>query len=477
MNSRLSLLTKSLVTQILVDNQVRRGHLAHKLDYGSTTSIDRLANANTKERAIADFIGRIDNSDLLLSSASLAIINQIKTILYRVDSTDWLQFFTHASETMSPFMLFAKTDGKSVSLSSHLSHFESVEMFLIGCMSKSLFYDIAASQSRTKLTVSHLMPFSQDETTILSQLSTIFPLIFFPGYQCFTYGQKDGSLENTVFSNNCALIIGKREGSDRDIGELLLPKDGSSGMLLPVGNPRDLLTAFRNSFTARNLKKFNNAEVVFFDSDYISYLNYLRTLEYKHSVYRMKPDIGIELVPFEIQALASREGPIGHDPEMASTLTEMLEIQKKRYTSSRSNKHQQIHLLKYSSMMKFMDSGMLHDHFWGMRAFTPQERRQILEDLIARQEPNNAFSIRFLKEESCFDNHETIAYDDDALCMIQDGTNYDLAKTHSETILKDPLLCRSFIHFFRDELMAKCSYSHKESLEMLNRLLSQVSDE
>jgi hypothetical protein len=304
---------------------------------------------------------------------------------------------------------------------------------------------------------------------VLNPLEQHLPLVFRKNYRLYIITPAPGDPDTLSLTTNFISLRGTRRGSGEEVRELLLMERPDQFRPVPFPELDDFLHTLISSITSCSLC-INNAEGGMDFADYEAYLNFCLELERGHAIYRFKPDIGMETIPYEIQSIAIREASTSETERELPNLSVLLGVQKLRYLQSLNSTRPQIHVIT-DAMWSFVRTGMLTDHFWCMRPFTVSERLKIITDLVRRCS-GSSFQIRFLRDSSRFYQYEVICYENTALCFIQPGTDYRLSSTHSEITLRDPLMCRSFTDFFTKELLPGYTFSLSDSLRILQYMQS-----
>ena len=126
-------------------------------------------------------------------------------------------------------------------------------------------------------------------------------------------------------------------------------------------------------------------------------------------------------------------------------------------------------------VLRFMETGIESDHFWGFRPFTPEELYQILSELYNRAADSPYTHLFFLKPGIHLIPDEIGWYEDRGICFLLPQTHYDIENGHSELLFQDPSFCRFFSGYFRKWICQHYAYSEADSLIMLRNLLDQFS--
>lgn len=135
------------------------------------------------------------------------------------------------------------------------------------------------------------------------------------------------------------------------------------------------------------------------------------------------------------------------------------------------------HVMKFSAMKRFMQTGRISDHMWAMRAFTPAERIEVLRELLDHCRDDHYRHLLLLKDNSLSDSMEFDLYEGYGLLFQNANTSYDLSNTHGEYVLTHPTLLHWFKEYFMKVIVRKKCYSEVQSMALLEKLLELPIDD
>ena len=208
---------------------------------------------------------------------------------------------------------------------------------------------------------------------------------------------------------------------------------------------------------------------------YVHYLQYLKNMEYNRGCFLIKAEMCLHMIPPDIQLHALQEGPMANYPGLTEALPTLYELEKVRFENNRDKKKHQYYLHTEEGLRHFMETGMESDHFWGFRAFTPEERCTILRGLYERALHSPYVHLYLLKpglepvsdEIACYENH--------GISLLLPNTHYRIGQDHAEVLFRDPAFCRFFSGYFRKWFCQNYAFSEEESLATLHALLRQFA--
>ena len=158
-------------------------------------------------------------------------------------------------------------------------------------------------------------------------------------------------------------------------------------------------------------------------------------------------------------------------PELRALVDALKQVHNSRVDNMRS-KRKSTHLVySLQAMEHFMRTGVLTDQFFIQRAYTVQERREIIRTLLDAMRSCPWFNVHFLREGVPVPGYEISYYDGKGVMLMNAYTGYDLDADHSEALITLPAFMESFRSYFMDELLMSWVMPRSDTLRELERLL------
>ena len=208
---------------------------------------------------------------------------------------------------------------------------------------------------------------------------------------------------------------------------------------------------------------------------FVEYTRQYAHLEDNCAIYSIKPDVHFNCIPPAILESAvmagfEKEGLAGG--EVLGTLMKTLWTIHEGRLINTITKRKPTHLV-YSlpAMKRFMQTGVVTDHFFIQRAYTVKERRQIIQVLLDAMRQQPYFNVHFLKEGGPAVCYEISCYEGKGVMLSDAFTGYDLGAEHSEALITLPAFRESFKRYFKDELLVHYVMSRTETIRALEELL------
>ena len=208
---------------------------------------------------------------------------------------------------------------------------------------------------------------------------------------------------------------------------------------------------------------------------FVEYTQQCAALEDNCTILSVKPDVHFNCIPTHLLEQAVMEGfeqsGIAAGPELVSLIEALKQVHNRRYNNM-FNKRKPTHLVySLQAMERFMRTGMLSDQFFIQRAYTVEERREVIRVLLEAMRELPYFNVHFLKEEVPPLHYEISCYDGKGVLLMDAYTGYELAGEHSEAVITLPAFMEGFKRYFLDELLPHFVLSRNESIRAMERLL------
>lgn len=445
------------------------------LQYSSRTQLRRIMERKVSDKLMTDFGERLltHHEELELTPDEIASIQ--RCLFFPSTKKPDYNYATNLFATLSSSALAPQPKELHVQSVSgaqihhfhqYLSKASRVHIEIIGCDMLFMRDTLEMLAAQCKLTVNHYYLENQSPLYTIHLLNTFWNFFHKPWF--FPYSVSAVSPAFLPSTSLLSIDIDFEDGGKKSY--FILPKESDSLIAIPVPTSHQsissLLFAEKANIRPMKISDLNK-------QDYIHYLNYIKDLEYNHRLFRIKADLGLEFIPANIQLAAVQEGSMRDYPaeDMNILLSQLYEIENERYLNSLNKHVHQYFLMSYEAMLNFAKTGLLSDHFWGFRAFTPQERLSILSDFYNRACTSKYFHFSFLKSDVHLVWDELIWYEHVGICFLPPKTHYDIDDDYSEFILRDPVFSDFFSSFFRKWLFEHHALSTSKSKELFEHLI------
>lgn len=477
------------VKRCLAEANLSASEAARLVGFKSRNSIFRILSGDTSWEinlrflsALYDALGSAWPKERWHALQEALSVERLGPERYRVNRA--LQRVLHEQEGEIPAyqVSYSQEDGalQERSLADALDEIvraERVEIIITGCcengMSRLLRDRCDAAGSQGKLSVRHYIDTAEERVT--QNILGILPLVSKPWYNARLVDPASCPPEMMAMYRTHALYIHQWDENGRQFGQTFIRYDGehfasyarTSGPCPPVA----VLDRWR--FHLELLKPLPNlsdgAEA------FIEYTAQYAQLEDNAAILSIKPDVHFNCIPPAVLEAAIVEGfeqaGIAAGEELQELIKVLWQIHEARYINT-TTKHKPTHLV-YSlpAMKRFMQTGVLTDQFFIQRAYTVEERREIIRVLLDAMRQQPYFNVHFLKGDSPSLCYEISYYDGKGVMLMDAYTAYELHVDHSEALITLPAFMESFRRYFMDELLVNYVMSRADSLRELEQLL------
>ena len=208
---------------------------------------------------------------------------------------------------------------------------------------------------------------------------------------------------------------------------------------------------------------------------FVEYTANYGQLEENCAIYSIKPDPHFNCIPAHLLEQAIREGFAQYGMSVGPELEELIAALKRVHDArfeNMMNKRRPTHLVYSLPMMeRFMRTGVLSDQFFLQRAYTVEERQEIIRVLLDAERSQPWFNVHFLKPEIPELCYEISCYEGKGVMFTDAYTGYDLNADHSEALITLPAFMDGFICYFKEELLPHYVISGADAIRELERLL------
>ncbi len=352
-----------------------------------------------------------------------------------------------------------------------------VEIIITGCCESGICRLLAKHCSdagqRGTLSIRHYIDIS--ENTITRNILGIMPLVSKPWYNARLVEPGSCPPEMMAIYRVNAIHIHAWDEHGQQYGQRLMrydethfaAREPNRGICAPVA----ILDRWR--FHLELLKpvaQFSDGIAVVME-----YTAQNEQLEENCMILSIKPDVHICCIAAETLDQAVLDGAMKSgktaDAELIQLVQSLNAIQNRRIDNI-FNKRRPTHLVYTLPMMeRFMRTGRLTDRFFDQRAYTVEERRQIIRGLLDAMRNKPYFNVHFLRAGAPELHYEITYFEGKGVMLMDADPSIALDKERSQALITLPAFMESFKHYFMDELLVHYVLPRAETLRHLERLL------
>lgn len=346
-----------------------------------------------------------------------------------------------------------------------------------GCCERSLTSVLSdcfsAAGSEGRLTVRQYIDSS--EHRLVPHIMGVFPLMSKVWYNARLVDDQHCPAEMAaIYRLNIICMMVQKPDGECEFHQLLQCDKDRFVQIWGNSGPNRLVNVLdRHRFQLDLLKPLSVAGDV--PEAFVHYTEQYAQLEHDCMILSIKPDVHFNLIPTDLLYQAILEGfgqaGVASGDALVALLQRLQEIHDGRIANMYGKKRPTHLVYSLPAMEQFMRTGVQSDHFFLQRAYTPEERRQIVRYILRQAEEDPYFNVYFLREDLPEIRCEMTFYEGKGVLMMDADTSYDLMDDHSEALITLPGFLQDFQKFFLDVLLQRLVMGRQESMKHLERLL------
>lgn len=466
-----------VINALLKDRGLTLSELTMQLGYQSKTSLVRIMKKQANQRALNTFVKRLKER-LDLSEAELARLTEAMECLHwqedYASSKEMLRLLRGEMPSDRDVTLEDAVSGECSVLKDRYANATDIRITLLNCQYVPMFgmlLDLVRSKGAR---IDHFMMLPEDSEHVIHALGALIPLIYEKNYAGYSYrGGKTAAAHGLLGAD--LMLVSCRNASGELCEDMIVFYGDSHGFVRTECQPGVMLR-----MTGVYCENFVPVKTVYFQTEgmdsYVQFCIDYAKLEHNRSVYKIKPDVGMEWIPEDILISALQEGSL--DLSAISDLVEKFrEIYRERVRNIYEKRRPSRLIMKRSAMLRFAHTGRLSDHFWAMRPFTPAERVRIFSLLKEQMEHNPHSELCFLKENDFLRDAEIAYYEGVGILVTDSNTDYAPEGNHSEIMLVHEGFVRMFKEYFERSLLTNHVVSRADAVRFMNELIKIARSE
>ena len=480
--------------EILTEKGISASELARMMAYKSRNTVFRILDGAGGHSARQAFFDRLAQENPLALEAEalerLAAgleISRVGLSLYKSNAAMCELLMDHsAHEQGAPLMISGvEVDASGEERSSvsamidEMAGAKALELIITGCCDRRIFQALRERLARCDVTktlrVTHFV--YMGEETLVAAVSAIQPMLYTEFYTpyCVEPGVFSPEREQ-IYRSNCIYVRWQMEDGARYDQPFLLV---DSAHFCPLRRTRAQEYDVLRSLFAEDMQRMKPMKVqmplVGGYPDYPAYIDFCFRLEQNRATYIMKPDVPLSFVSPQILLENAKESfwaaPGMSQEELSELIGVLYDIHVQRFENSFCKKKPTHIIFSREHMEHFARIGRQSDHFFAFRAYTPQERVQILAHLRQQMQENPYFNLYFFRGDSFAPATEIGLYEGVGTLLTKPFTDYDLRGDHAEAIITQEAFCRIYKAFFSEYLLVRCVTDKEETIRILDDLI------
>lgn len=372
---------------------------------------------------------------------------------------------------------YTPDDPNFVRALNEMAHCKTAYITITGCCDREIFEALRAWIYKADVTceirVAHILYTGKEE--IVQNISAIQPLMYCDCYRAYCLEPGAFSLEREAMYRQNIIYALMLDENGNWYRQTLMMVD--KGVLIPMTRIRSRKNDPFSRYFAGDIRRMAMLKAALPESgsveSYLEYIESCRRLEYGRAIYTVKLDLPLSFIhPDILLPCVKDEFWMMAGDQAEAIKAEFRRTHLERWENIFRKKKERYYIFSAEVMERFARTGMMSDHFFAIRAYTPRERADILKNLRTQMKTNPAFHIHFFKESFEPQLTEIGLYEGAGTLMTKPYTNYDLAGDHAEAIITQKEFCQRYKEFFVKDLLERQVISREETLACLDRLIA-----
>lgn len=369
------------------------------------------------------------------------------------------------------FYLEQPGSGHLLSMAERYDHAKNLRVTLLNTPYSTIYPDLMRLMDERDAKIDHHVLVDDDDARTIRLTSDIQRPITHANYECFVrveekneqccYGLARADLMVCVWEDDAGklwrdMIVFTAPDRGR-----LLARPGVAELINAIGLERDKYMRIKCRYQEGGTL-----------DDYVRMIEAYAEMERDSTIYALKPDLCVASVPPDtLRDAALADGMMSMSDETASAIEALTRLFEQRYANLEQKRKRTWLFLKRDAMERFARTGVMSSHFWGLRPFTPEERRRILAEQLRLMRVNPGYRLFFLRDDCGIRDIDVCCCERFGTLISNGYTDYDLDKGYTEILLGHKKFMRLFEDFAQDKLVAQCS-GEQETRAIIKNLIA-----
>ena len=369
------------------------------------------------------------------------------------------------------FYLEQPGSGHLVSMAERYDRAKNLRVTLLNTPYSTIYPDLMRLMDERDAKIDHYVLVDDDDARTIRLTSDIQRPITHANYECFVrveekneqccYGLARADLMVCVWEDDAGklwrdMIVFTAPDRGR-----LLARPGVAELINAIGLERDKYMRIK--------RRYQEGGTL---DDYVRMIEAYAEMERDSTIYALKPDLCVASVPPDtLRDAALADGMMSMSDETASAIEALTRLFEQRYANLEQKRKRTWLFVKRDAMERFARTGLLSGHFWGLRPFTPEERRRILAEQLRLMRVNSGYRLFFLRDDSGIRDIDVCCCERFGALISNGYTDYDFDKGYTEILLGHKKFMRLFEDFAQDKLVVQCS-GEQETRAIIKNLIA-----
>ena len=370
-----------------------------------------------------------------------------------------------------PFHLELTCNGQITTLSERYARARRLHIMLLNTPYSTIYPEFVHLMEDVDAKIEHYIVVGDDDARTIRLTSDILRPITHPNYECYVRVEEKNEQRCLGLSLADLMICAWEDEKGQlwrdmvvftapDRGRLMA-RPGEPEVMNAIGIEKDKYMRIKRSYQGDGTL-----------NDYVRMVEGYAEMERSSTIYALRPDLCLTSVaPDILRDAALAGGAISLNDDTEAAIEALTQIFRQRYANLEQKRKRTWLFVKRDAMENFARTGVMSGHFWGLRPFTPEERRRILADQLKLMRINTNYRLMFLHDDCGIRDVDLRCCEDVGALIAEGHTDYNLSKGYTEILLGHRKFMKLFEDFAQEKLVAQC-YGEQETRTILKNLMS-----
>ena len=440
--------------------------LSQLLGYKSKTSLERVMKERVRERSLMDFREAALSRLNLTQEERSGLERALEIRLYgreACEANEQVDTFLHNRLRHEPgWPILDLLTGAEETMLERYARLHDLRITVLGCGLIPIYEALSELLRRGDVTVEQFAVRVASTEQSIREFVNMSRLLLFRGYSAYKARTSERKHDLRIFRSDVLIVTG-RDAEGAPVAEAVHFYDGKGRAIgIPDRERYEAYLGMERSWFEPLLHELSGGTLL---GNSVQHVRGWAELERGCAMMTIKPDLPLEQIAIDA-LLAAVHAEVRETAEFR----DMAHTAREREANIFSKKTVTLTILRLDAMENFARTGLLTDHYWALRPFTPEERRTILRQCIRHMKENPAFSIYFLRGDGIRKDMEINCYKDRALLISPTNSDY-LPANHHEVMISDVDIVRQFGSYILQHVIREYCMTEAESLRAMERLV------
>lgn len=373
------------------------------------------------------------------------------------------------------FYLETPSTGAVTTLRERYARAKNLRITLLNTPYSTIYPELEWLMKECDAHIDHYVTADDDDARTIRLTSDVRRPIMYPNYECYVRVEEKNEQCCYGLARADLMICAWEDGGGelwRDLVVFTAPdrarlmaRPGVAGLMNAIGIEKEKYMRIKRSYHGVGSL-----------DDYVHMVETYAEMERDSAIYAIKPDLCVASVPPDtLRDAALSGGMMTMNDETEQAIERLTRLFEQRYANLEQKRKRTWLFLKRDAMERFARTGLMSGHFWGLRPFTPEERRRILAEQLRIMRVNPGYRLFFLRGDCGVRDIDVCSCERFGTLISNGSTDYDLSNGYTEVLLGHKKFTRLFESFVQEKLLAQSS-GEQETRSIIKNLIAIAAE-